>query len=167
MRTQLFVTGLLFFGVLSCASAQDAPQVRRVVTSVETMAVFFDAIAQKDIDHVIRLTAPVEGYPPDAIREFYEHIASRPGLKTIISHLELCETAVVVFNDNPNIVQLDLDPAYLVRRDGKWLVLFKLTQFDRPCIKLTDTEKDQFQRLAKWYEEQKPGLKKLLIGSSK
>jgi hypothetical protein len=96
------------------------------------------------------------------VRPYYQRAASRRG-PTIVAHLQLSDTAVVVFRESaPGIVPIDLDPAYLVLRDGRWLVLFKLTAFQRPYFKLTENESQQFEQLESWFDQQKPLFQTLL-----
>jgi len=123
---------------------------------------FFQAVAAKNVDRIVELTVPVDEAAKPTVRAYSERAAGRPA-PAIVSHLQLSKTAVVIFRENADdAVTVDLDPAYLVRRDGKWFVLYKLTRFDRPEVRISDEERAEFQRLAAWYEGQKADLQKLL-----
>lgn len=123
---------------------------------------FFQAIKAKNFDRAVALTAPVAEDRKATVRPYYEKMAGRSE-PSLVAHLQLPQTAVVVFVDKKvGPGPLDIDPAYLVRRDGKRLVLFKLTRFDREYFALSDKEKAEFQRLEAWFEQQQPALQKLL-----
>ena len=86
----------------------------------------------------------------------------------MVAHVELEDTAVVVFReggpDKSRII--DLDPAYLVRHNGKWLALFKLTKFNRPYIEHDEAAILKLTKLQSWFDEQKPKLQALLGGGT-
>jgi hypothetical protein len=125
-------------------------------------AAFFQAAAAKDVDRLVELTAPVAEAARPAVRAYSEKVAGRPA-PAIVAHLQLPKTAVVVFLDKPlGTGPIDLDPAYLVRRDGRWLLLYRLTRFDREELELSDEERGEFQRLDAWFKTQKPMLQELL-----
>ena len=54
----------------------------------------------------------------------------------------------------------------VLRRDGKWLVLFKLTKFDRAYLELDNAALTNFKKLQAWFDEQKPKLQALLGGGT-
>jgi hypothetical protein len=142
-----------------------AGEVAAPATAAEATADLFLAWAANDIDRAVALTAPVKDVPPEAVREYYQRmveLTKKNGVPQVIAHLVLGDTAVVVVNDNGPGKAFDLDPAYLVRRDGKWLVLFKLTRFDRPYFKFDDARLNNFKMLRAWYEEQEPRIRSLL-----
>jgi hypothetical protein len=140
-------------------------------TPAESTADLFAALAANDIDRAIALTAPVKGVPPEAVREYYQRLAEhakKTATAQVVAHLVLEDSAVVVFREagpGKNKI-IDLDPAYLVRRDGKWLVLFKLTKFDRQYLELGDATLTNFKKLQAWFDEQKPKLQTLLAGGT-
>jgi sulfite reductase alpha subunit-like flavoprotein len=143
------------------ANSPAAAQLDGEAEPTGVMKAFFQAIKAKNLDRAEALTAPVDEGRKATIRPYYQKMAGRSE-PSLIAHHQLSRTAVVVIADKQAVGgPLDLDPAYLVHRDGKWLVLFKLTRFDRDYLPLSDEEKKEFQRLEVWYEQQKPVLRKL------
>jgi hypothetical protein len=148
--------------LMAAASSAAGAEPDSLVEPTAVVTAFFQAVAAKNVDRIVELTVPVDEAAKPAVRAYSERAAGRP-TPAIVSHLQLSKTAVVIFHENPNNnLTVDLDPAYLVRRDGKWFVLYKLTRFDRPESRISDEERVEFERLAAWYERQKPDLQSLL-----
>ena len=148
--------------LVAAASSAAGAEPDSLAEPTAAAAAFFQAVAAKNVDRIVELTVPVDEAAQPAVRAYSERAAGRPA-PAIVSHLQLSKTAVVIFRENPNDnLPLDLDPAYLVRRDGKWFVLYKLTRFDRPEFRISDEERAEFQRLAAWYEAQKTNLQEML-----
>jgi len=163
----LLTTSLVTVSSLPARAAEDAP----AATAAEATADLFAALAANDVDRAAAMTAPVKGVPPEAVREYYQRMAEhtkKAGTPQVAAHLQLEDAAVVVFREGGSgkgkIV--DLDPAYLIRRDGKWLVLFKLTSFDRPYLELDERALANLKRLQEWFDAQKPKLQALLGGGT-
>jgi hypothetical protein len=168
---------LLTLVLLTCAIGVTSPLRARAaeeataVTAAEATANLFAALGANDVDRAVAITAPVKGVPPEAVREYYQRLADhtkKVGTAQVVAHLVLANTAVVVFREGgPGKSKIvDLDPAYLVRRDGKWFVLFKLTKFDRPFTELDEAALANFKKLQEWFDEQKPKLQALLGGGT-
>jgi hypothetical protein len=161
----LLTCSIVLFSPLE-ARAADAATAQ---TGAEATADLFAALATNDIDRAVALTAPVKGMPPEAVREYYQRLAEHTkttGAAQVVAHLQLQDTAIVAFREGgPGEGKIvDLDPAFVVRRDGKWLVLFKLTRFDRPYIELDEATLSNFKKLQVWFDEQKPKFQALLNG---
>jgi hypothetical protein len=115
------------------------------------------------------VTAPVKGVPTEEVFKYYQEMAEYPkkaGTPQVVAHLQLEEAAVVVLRVGGIGKKIDLDPAYLVRRDGKWLVLFKFTRFDRPYLELDQKALANLKKLKEWFDAQKPKLQALLVGGT-
>jgi hypothetical protein len=151
--------------------ARAAAENAAATTAAEATAELFVALAASDIDRAVAMTAPVQGVPPEAVRDYYRRLAEhtkKNGQAQVVAHLVVEDTAVVVFREGGpgKSTIVDLDPAYLVRRDGKWLVLFKFTKFDRPYLELDGAALTRFKKLEAWFDEQKPKLQALLGGGT-
>lgn len=164
----LAIAPLLSSTVLGADKAEALP----VATASEAAAAFFAALKAGDVDRAAAMTVPMkEGIPRDAVREYYLRISAfikRAGVPQIVAHLRLEETSVVIFREGgPGKERtIDLDPAYLVRQEGKWLVVFQLTEFDRPYHSFDDATMRDFAKLQEWYKSQKPVLKEVLKGGA-
>ena len=152
--------------VLSRASAED---VVAPTTASETVSQFFSALSKGEVDRAVSMTAPLIGVSDDAVRQEYAEMSqfAKAATLQIVAHLQLGETAVVIFREGgpSKTTTVDLDPAYLVRRDNKWYVIFTLTRFDRPYHKFDETTQAKFKKLEGWYDAQKPQLQRLLAGT--
>lgn len=170
-RVLTLVLLTMSLGALWTFPARAAAEDAAVLTAAEATADLFAALAANDIDRAIARTAPIKGAPLPTVREYYERLAEhtkKTGPVQVVAHLMLGDTAVVVFREGGtgNSKIIDLDPAYLVRHDGEWLVLFKLTKFDRPYIELDEATLTNFKKLQAWFDEQKPRLQALLGGGA-
>ncbi|MDZ4818137.1 MAG: hypothetical protein SGJ20_04095 [Planctomycetota bacterium] len=148
-----------------CAAAPASP-----TSSVEVANQFFVAMQAKDVDGLVKLTAPTKGLPDGAVKQTYEQMLSRatPVAKTeTVAHLQTDIAAVVVFREHKRtaLARIDLDPMYMVKRDGKWLVLHKLTKYGTKNQDLTEAELASFEKLGAWLKEQKPKLVEILKDS--
>lgn len=163
----LLTCSIVVFSPLAARAADETTP----ATAAEATADLFAALTANDIDRAVALTAPVKGMAPEPIREYYQRLAEhtkKNGAAKVIAHLQLQDTAVVVFREGgPGKDRIiDLDPAFVVRRDGKWLVLFKLTKFDRPYLELDEAALPNFKKLQAWFDERKPRLQALLGGGT-
>ncbi len=107
-----------------------------------------------------------EDIPELRIREFYQVVSrhtNRLGRPEVIAHMRLDDAAVVVFREpQPEGGGFELNPAYIVRQDGRWLVTYKLTQFDEGFHEFDDETMDNFRTLRKWYDAQKKVIREMM-----
>ena len=135
-----------------------------VLTAPETVAMFFESLSEGDVETAVELTCPSESIPGDAMTGTYSRISKRSQhFRAIVAHLCLNDAAVVVFTDaKRDSASVDIDPAFCIRRDDKWLVLYKLTSFNRPELQLSEEESKSLQVLADWFAKSKPSIEKVM-----
>ncbi len=169
--SKVFAILLLTTSLVTVTSLSTHAEEARAATAAEATAGFFAALAANDVDYAIAMTAPVKGVPPESVRKYYERIAEHfktTGTPEVVAHLQLKDTAIVVFREygagKRNVI--DLDPAYLVRREAKRLVLFKVTRFDAPHVQLDESVLVNLNKLKEWLNAQKPALKAILASGT-
>ncbi len=69
------------------------------------------------------------------------------------------DCAVVVIGDDEEPTLNDPDPAYLLRQNGEWKVLLKLTNWKQDFIELNDDQKRAFTQLEATYKETRKRLR--------
>jgi hypothetical protein len=136
------------------------------MTAPELLARFFAAIEAGDVDAVLALTDAVEGVPEEALRDSCQWVLESPGRpvrREIVAHLQLEDVAIVIFEEvKKESPVIDLDPAYLIRRDGAWRVLFGLTKYEGRHFRFSEQTTQRFRQLEEWYGQQKSALRKML-----
>ena len=171
--TTRFLTTLLIFSSTGISAGVE-PQPVVASNPTTTVAHFLRAIRAGNFRDAARLTDRLDA-PTDAIADHYKlNFTGRTTNTTIVGHLELKDTALVIIREDPNpsrpesnagSTTIDLDPALLVRRGKEWRVLFGLTRYDDPRFIPDDTQKSQFRALSRWFKEQKPKLQAMLQDS--
>src|SRR5687767_15504058 len=95
--TLVLLTCLIGVSVPTCVRAAEGAA---AATAAEATADLFAALAANDVDRAVAMTAPIEGPHPEAVREYYQRMAEhtkKAGASKVVAHLELKDTAVVVF----------------------------------------------------------------------
>jgi hypothetical protein len=151
----------------SSAPAEKPAKHAGPLTAAEATAAFFEAVHTGDIDRAIAMTAPMpEDIPELRVREFYQVVSrhtNRLGRPEVVAHMRLDDAAVVVFCEpQPEGGGFELNPAYVARQDGRWLVTYKLTQFDEGFHEFDDETMADFRTLRTWYDGQEKVIREML-----
>ena len=165
-RFYTFGCAVVVIGQLTQTASVVAEETPAPTTAAETVSLFFHALAKGDIDRAVAFTAPLMGVPDEAVRYKYAELSefAKAAAPQVIGHLQLGDAAVVIFHEGgPN--KTTIDPAFLVRRDNKWLVVFKLTRHDRPYHQFDETTQARLKKLGDWFDSQKPQLQRMIGGA--
>jgi hypothetical protein len=152
---------------LSTTQPAKSTEPATALTAAEATAAFFEAVHTGDIDRAIALTAPMRDDIPELrVREFYQVVSrhtNRLGRPEVVAHMRLDDTAVVVFREpQPEGGGFELNPAYIVRQGGRWLVTYKLTQFDEGFHEFDDETMADFRALREWYRSQEKMIREMI-----
>jgi hypothetical protein len=146
MTTPKLILLLLLTSLLSVHAAEDTPEA--------TVKAYFAALSKGDRTNANRLTARFPKFGDAqvaAVTDRYIELHKRPGYAPSIRNGKAVEDcAVVVILESPT----DPDPAYLIKQDGAWRVLPKLTQYNRDYFEFPETTLARFRELEKWFNAQ-------------
>jgi len=146
MTTHKLVLLLLLTPLLSVYAAPDTPEA--------TIKAYFAALSKGDRTNANKLTARFPKFGEAqvaAVTDRYIELHKRPGYAPSIKNGKAVEEcAVVVILESPT----DPDPAYLIKQDGAWRVLPRLTQFNRDYFELPEAALVRFRELEKWFKAQ-------------
>ena len=67
------------------------------------------------------------------------------------------DCAVVIFEDGEK-GKPDYDPAFLIKQDGQWKVLLKLTDWDEEEFETSEAQKKRLKELDEWFDKEKDRL---------
>jgi hypothetical protein len=116
---------------------------------------FFTALKEGDADNAIEFVATF-GKPNDRLlRERLKRLAERRTVPTVLDLRETDRAAVAVVVEASTPTRKDIDPIYLIQRQGRFLVMPGLSRYRGGIVELTDEEEGDFQALEAWYNEQK------------
>lgn len=133
----------------------------------EVVERLFHAVGSGNIEAAVALTAKFENVPEEPIAQYYRRVAKSTHEMKIVAHLQLSSVAVVVVREiSGDSSRVDLDPAYLIRRQDGWHVLPRLTRFDRG-FEFKESTLGAFRKLETWYRQQKPELVRLLMETAR
>ena len=129
MTIHKLVLLLLLTPLLSGNAAPDTPEA--------TVKAYFAALSKGDRANANKLTARFPKFGDAqvaAVTDRYIEAHKRPGYAPLIKSGKAVEDCAVVIFESPT----DPDPAYLIKQDGAWRVLPKLTQFNRDYFELQE-----------------------------
>lgn len=84
---------------------------------------------------------------------------------TVIEAKEIQDCAVVIIRDNQQPGVVNLDPVYLIDRDGRWLISPSLSTWNQMGY-LSKAQYDRFKELKYWFEIRKAEYK-VILGEKK
>lgn len=150
--------------LLPPVSSSPPPDGIGALSPVEVVERIFRFAELGKIEDAMRLTATFPAVPREVlVQDYIEFVESRRTTPRTVAHLQLQDVAVVILNDlAPTKTRIDLDPAYLIRIDGAWLVLPKWTKCDRKQFEFDEPTLQRFAKLKAWFKSQKPELVELL-----
>ena len=127
------------------------------------LTAYYQALKSGDTEAASKLTASFKSIPAGYLEKYTAKYAegAKAGKLVIVlvpgaSKVER-DCAVVVFKDGDK-ERPDYDPAYLLKQDGAWKVLLKLTQWDHRAFDLTADQKTRFAALEQWFDKEKDRL---------
>lgn len=166
------ISGVLVFALvttLAIATAQTskpASSLQSARTPSEVAAHFFEAVTTGRVDDAVALMAPFPDVPREVMEEVRKDVAGPWRTQPhVVGHLQIGTSAVVIFHDSsPNKRGVDLDPAYMIRRDATWYVLPQITEFESRWFPLDEPTTKSLEELKVWFRSQKPGIAEMLAG---
>jgi len=129
---------------------------------------FFDSIRRGLPQEANKLVAHFPNLPPNVTVPLLMGMSdqSRSGQMSwdVMSSRVESDTAVVVVLERRTRQQrgFAVDPVYLVRQRGRWRILPKMKQYDRPYFKFNTYQLAGFKRLETWFNQGKAALLKEL-----
>ncbi|QTN32356.1 hypothetical protein HZ994_08445 [Akkermansiaceae bacterium] len=136
-------------------------------TPSEALGAFKKAAQTKDFEGTWEHAAKFEGLPEEAteyfrskVRRFIDLAGDGWDFEIIEEKIE-GECAVVVINESKKDGNkaFDLDPAFLIKQDGKWRVLPEVTEW-RIVRKVDEDKVDSLEKLSAWFETRKEEIKR-------
>ena len=145
------------FGVLFVAysiQGAESPQ-----TPADAVRVLDKAFKAKDAKAAMALMLKLKkvkdkdtsGYLKDRIRRHIENAARGLSVEPVSTRIEM-DCAVVIAKDIKSSGKFDYDPFYLIKHDGSWCVMPRLTQYNLPYVGMGDAQLKRFVELEKWYD---------------
>ena len=127
------------------AASQPALDARQVLD--EFRAALKAGNAAKAREHVATFDRPND----PMLRDWLHRLAELKWAPAVLEIRQSEPAAVGVVQERPR----DIDPVYLIKRDGRFLVMPGISRYRGGIAKLTAEEEAEFRLLEEWFKEQK------------
>jgi len=145
---------------------REPAEIATAYTPAESFVHFFRAVNKGRLHDAERMMA----HFPSVQRQFYQRELERiatamaDGYRPVlVASMQLDDCAAVVFeDDSPRRTRVDLDPAYFLRRNGRWMIMPEVARFDGQWDDLTTAQADNFEALQSWFKDSKRTMSKMV-----
>lgn len=162
---------VILSATLSFAQTQPTTSTSQPADSaIEAVRQFRNALKDGDMKRAREMIAPMTEMPnqeminrelEEDLQRFMDSFSSGQSDFEVLDAKESGDFAVVIVKENLKRGNraFDIDPLYLIRRDGQWKLLAELTEYNQPIHGLNATQLDEYKILEKWFEVREEKLR--------